>query len=132
MLCMTMMAAVLSASFAVFLVRERENNSKQVQVSTVLLSENELKSEYWRDKLSTSGSFSSQCSIVPLSSCSCTASVAYLNLPSSLVNCLQMISGASASAFWLATYVWDLLNFIIPAAGGQAHSICCMRSTAKC
>eukprot|EP00891_Asterochloris_glomerata_P006032 jgi/Astpho2/6032/e_gw1.00084.157.1_t len=59
LLCMTMMAAVLSASFAVFLVRERENNSKQV----------------------------------------------------------QMISGASASAFWLATYVWDLLNFIIPAAG---------------
>ncbi len=32
---MTMMAAVLSASFAVFLVREREHNSKQVQVSTV-------------------------------------------------------------------------------------------------
>ena len=42
-LCMTMMAAVLSASFAVFLVRERENNSKQVQVSPVLVPEHELK-----------------------------------------------------------------------------------------
>ena len=32
MLCLTMAAAVLSASFAVFLVRERESNSKALQL----------------------------------------------------------------------------------------------------
>ena len=58
-LCLTMAASVLSASFAVFLVRERECHSKGV----------------------------------------------------------QMVAGASPSAFWSAAYVWDLLNFSIPSLG---------------
>ncbi|BDA45751.1 probable ATP-binding cassette sub-family A member 3 [Coccomyxa sp. Obi] len=58
-LCLTMAASVLSASFAVFLVRERECHSKSV----------------------------------------------------------QMVAGAPPSAFWGATYAWDLLNFSIPALG---------------
>ncbi|KAK9828547.1 hypothetical protein WJX72_000707 [[Myrmecia] bisecta] len=58
-LCMTIASAVLSASFVVFLVRERESRSKHVQV----------------------------------------------------------ISGAPATAFWGSTYLWDYLNFSIPAAG---------------
>jgi hypothetical protein len=60
-LCLTMAGSVLSASFAVFLVRERESHSKAV----------------------------------------------------------QMVAGAAPSAFWGATYVWDLLNFSIPAAGAR-------------
>ena len=63
-LCLTMAAAVLSASFAVFLVREAESRSKHVQV----------------------------------------------------------VSGAPLTAFWSATYCWDLLNFIIPAAGRVCRS----------
>ena len=54
-----MASALLSASFALFLVRERENASKNV----------------------------------------------------------QMISGAPVSVFWLSTFLWDLLNFSLPAAG---------------
>ncbi len=60
-LCLTMAASVLSASFAVFLVRERECHSKSVQV----------------------------------------------------------VAGAPPSAFWGATYAWDLLNFSIPALGAH-------------
>ncbi len=58
-LCLTMATSVLSASFAVFLVRERECHSKGV----------------------------------------------------------QMVAGASPSAFWSAAYFWDLLNFSIPTLG---------------
>ncbi len=64
-LCLTMAASVLSASFAVFLVRERECHSKSVQV----------------------------------------------------------VAGAPPSAFWGATYAWDLLNFSIPALGAYLHHI---------
>ena len=59
-----MAACVLSASFAVFLVRERECQSKA----------------------------------------------------------LQMVAGAPASAFWAATYAWDLLSFSVPALGAPAAS----------
>eukprot|EP00878_Enallax_costatus_P019215 GHUV01020268.1.p1 GENE.GHUV01020268.1~~GHUV01020268.1.p1 ORF type:complete len:1409 (+),score=442.81 GHUV01020268.1:441-4229(+) len=58
-LCMTMAASVLSASFVVFIVREQENNSKH----------------------------------------------------------LQLVSGAPPTAFWLANYCWDAINFSLPAAG---------------
>ena len=54
-----MATSVLSASFAVFLVRERECRSKGVQV----------------------------------------------------------VAGASPSAFWSAAYAWDLLNFSLPTLG---------------
>lgn len=64
-LCLTMASSVLSASFAVFLVRERECHSKGV----------------------------------------------------------QMVAGASPSAFWSAAYVWDLLNFSIPALGKPTSSL---------
>ena len=64
-LCLTMAASVLSASFAVFLVRERESHSKSVQV----------------------------------------------------------VAGAPPSAFWGATYAWDLLNFSIPALGEFSRSL---------
>lgn len=63
-LCLTMASSVLSASFAVFLVRERECHSKGV----------------------------------------------------------QMVAGASPSAFWSAAYVWDLLNFSIPTLGAAICS----------
>ena len=62
-LCTTMAFALLSASFALFLVREKECQSKHV----------------------------------------------------------QLVSGAPISAFWLATFAWDLLNFCIPAAGLFSH-----------
>lgn len=64
-LCLTMAASVLSASFAVFLVRERESHSKSVQV----------------------------------------------------------VAGTPPSAFWGATYAWDLLNFSIPALGARSLSV---------
>ena len=64
-LCLTMASSVLSASFAVFLVRERECHSKGV----------------------------------------------------------QMVAGASPSAFWSAAYVWDLLNFSIPTLGISMTSL---------
>ena len=60
-LCLTMAACVLSASFAVFLVRERECASKA----------------------------------------------------------LQLVAGAPPSAFWAATYAWELLTFCVPALGGR-------------
>ena len=64
-LCLTMASSVLSASFAVFLVRERECHSKGV----------------------------------------------------------QMVAGASPTAFWSAAYVWDLLNFSIPMLGTLTASL---------
>lgn len=54
-----MATSLLSAGFAMFLVRERESCSKDV----------------------------------------------------------QMISGAPAATFWLATLLWDLVCFCVPAAG---------------
>ena len=64
-LCLTMASSVLSASFAVFLVRECECHSKGV----------------------------------------------------------QMVAGASPSAFWSAAYAWDLLNFSVPALGAATSSM---------
>ena len=69
-LCLTMATSVLSASFAVFLVRERECHSKAVQV----------------------------------------------------------VAGASPSAFWSAAYAWDLLNFSLPTLG--IHPSCLSSSSA--
>ena len=65
-----MATSVLSASFAVFLVRERECHSKGVQV----------------------------------------------------------VAGASPSAFWSAAYAWDLLNFSLPTLG--IHPSCLSSSSA--
>ena len=59
-----MASALLSASFALFLVRERETASKNV----------------------------------------------------------QMISGAPVSVFWLSTFLWDILNFSLPAAGDTTNA----------
>ena len=36
---------------------------------------------------------------------------------------VQVVSGAPLTALWAATYAWDLLNFIIPAAGTHAGAI---------
>jgi hypothetical protein len=33
---------------------------------------------------------------------------------------LQLVAGAPASAFWAATYAWDLLTFSVPALGAHA------------
>lgn len=66
-----MATSVLSASFAVFLVRERECHSKGVQV----------------------------------------------------------VAGASPSAFWSAAYAWDLLNFSLPTLG--IHPSCLSFSSAS-
>lgn len=30
---------------------------------------------------------------------------------------LQLVSGAPPTAFWLANYCWDIINFTLPAAG---------------
>lgn len=35
---------------------------------------------------------------------------------------VQVVSGAPLTALWTATYVWDLLNFLVPAAG--VYPIC--------
>lgn len=32
---------------------------------------------------------------------------------------VQVVSGAPLTALWAATYAWDLLNFVIPAAGAH-------------
>lgn len=58
-LCLTMASSVLSASFVVFLVREKDSDSKHV----------------------------------------------------------QLVSGAAVSAYWLSTYLWDLVNFSVSAGG---------------
>ena len=34
----------------------------------------------------------------------------------SKVQHLQYISGVSTSAYWLSTYLWDFLNYLLPAA----------------
>lgn len=35
---------------------------------------------------------------------------------------VQVVSGAPLTALWAATYAWDLLNFVVPAAG--MHTDC--------
>jgi hypothetical protein len=34
---------------------------------------------------------------------------------------VQVVSGAPLGTFWAANYAWDLLNFLVPAAGMRAR-----------
>jgi len=37
---------------------------------------------------------------------------------------VQVVSGAPLVAFWAANYAWDLLNFLVPAAGAWWQTKC--------
>lgn len=45
---------------------------------------------------------------------------------------MQVVSGAPLTAFWGATYLWDLLNFTIPVAGLLAPLLSCQIQNIQC
>ena len=115
-LLMTMATASLSASFAVFLVRERANKSKHIQVHTAcMLCWTPLFFVRRNDMMWWYSHVRKPAGSIHICRGDDTGLVRHRLV--TFVLMLQTVSGAPPTAFWGSVYLWDLINYAISAAG---------------
>jgi hypothetical protein len=126
-LCMTLAASVLSASFVVFLVRwvgvgglswARNGDGSNAWLCLGMCC---CGMQYWLEAAGLA------CSVWYIRVCTGVSATQHAAL--CCVDCiccreadnnskhLQLVSGAHPTAYWLANFSWDLINYCLPAAG---------------
>ena len=102
--------AFVSAFYASFLVNERENSAKhqQVRIAVLCVCSTAVQAALWYLRSSVSET--------PCVCCRrCCPLVCVVDVVVCVSICgLQLVSGVSITAYWLSTFVWDILVYQVP------------------